>query len=234
MVVPKKTNISILDVNVPEMYMPEWHRKGLTPYKVDQSRFDGIDNLEDFLPRKKVMDVKKTKDKNERIQEGAKLLGKLIDSGKVKEKDLPGMIKEGLDGDVVRYWKEMNSKNDEVDLIKPAAIMEPSSTSMWFEADNPVDEINKIVDNNVIVDSLSTIQRDGSALDAVRQKLTKVVKEDVVDVGGYILTLFGKIVCIGAADKVKKTATNIIMEGKHLEDDDLLLFRRIPITDMFE
>ena len=123
--------------------------------------------------------------------------------------------------------------------IKPAKEMQQPQETMWYDEMDEKIPPGKIIDNNDAVDN-EKLQKHNvkitvdSELTNIRQKLInknqpKKIAEKVAAPGEFVIIVKGHPVHIGDLVSTKEKCEEVIISNEDLDDDDLLIFMRVPI-----
>ena len=137
----------------------------------------------------------------------------------------------------------------EIPKIKEALQMQSNKESQWY--DNLAED-GEAVDNNESVDvdslqkhkiSLKEIKPNDkemapSDLTTIRSKLLQKRKvEDkarVASPGEFVVWFCEKVVHVGNLNATKEICEKLIVENEDIQDDDLMIFLRIPVAKLFK
>lgn len=202
----KETEIIDLQFKVPKEYYPEWYKKGCIPFEIDESRLS--------VEKERLM-----KEKESTFISGP------------RQKFSPTIIE------------------DENDLpkIKQAEQMQPGSESEWFDEMSPDATEDRIIDNNDEIDveklqkhviRVKESKKEMNTINDIRQKLiSKKKAEDVAVIaapGEFVVWFKNKVVNVGPLESTRKICEELILDNDDLDDDDLLIFLRIPINKIIK
>jgi len=210
----KKINLVDLNLKVPEAYYPEWYKKGVIPFEIEEDRLQS--EAEDMMKH------------GERRQQYAPI---------VDNKE--------------RRRQQLTEEDEKFLKIKDAPEMEDESATAWFD-DSPKNVSgDKIVDNNDVVD-VGILQRHAlnfqeekeskkmSKIEEIKRNLLKSREDANAEVariaapGEFSIMFKGKVIHIGKLETIKEVCEQVIMEHDDIDDDDLLIFLRVPLDKIFK
>lgn len=165
----------------------------------------------------------------ERLQEEAR---RLIEEGKMK---IPISTTR-------QKFPAIPIENEEdIPKIRLAQRMQDPKETEWFD-EMDVSIKDKIIDNNdfVFPDKPETIMRPNidDSIENIRKKLLSKKKigntERLAEPEEYVILLKNKVQHIGKLEEVRSVCENIILENEDLEDNDIIVFYRVPISKIIE
>jgi len=127
--------------------------------------------------------------------------------------------------------------------IKESEFMENPNESNWFDADEQPDNYKDIIDDNDDVDC-ETIQKIKVSSEAFKS-IENVKKEVLPDtfqqqvskpkINDFVIIYKNMDVFVGNNKKeVKRVCEKIIIENEDIVDDDLMIFFRVPLNEIFK
>ena len=149
--------------------------------------------------------------------------GEIMDNMK-RNRDYQDLTKKRADVKII-------TDDSEMPPIKLSPNMAPANAGMWY--DNEKIDPNKAIDNNVRVD-LEPLQIDNP--DSIVSKIIKqYAKPEPTQSEGknFVLLLKRKPVLIGNLDEIREKAKDMILQLEGLQDDDIMVFMRIPLDKIF-
>ena len=127
---------------------------------------------------------------------------------------------------------------DDIPKIKLAQHMQDPKTTEWFD-EMDTSTASKTIDNNDIVFPSQFIphaNEQAESINNIRQKLLskKKMSENprLAEPGEYVVLLKNKVQHIGGIEQTKEVCESLIIENEDLNNDDLIVFYRVPLSNI--